>query len=320
MSHTSIKIADQNSPILVFGRDGQVGRALQVCLENANMPAIFLGRDDCDLTSESSIVEVLSQYQPQVIINAAAYTAVDLAESEVELALNINRDVPALFAQYMAGINNGILIHFSTDYVFSDSKKIAYTEDDLAGPAEILSAYGRSKLLGEQQIQLAYQAAGAAFNQTSKFYILRTSWVYGNGANFIRTIWNLAHTKKQLHVVNDQIGVPTSADWLAKVCESLINKKPNSGIYHAVPDGAISWFDLAKLIVEYLQEHNASIPIKELVPISAKDYPTAARRPYNSRLNNRKLKNTIPDLFQESGVDWENQVINYLDGLNEKHN
>lgn len=143
--------------------------------------------------------------------------------------------------------------------------------------------------------------------------------MYGDGANFIKTIWNLAQSKQELRVVNDQIGVPTSANWLASVCESLINKDIDSGIYHAVPDGEVSWFELSKLILGYLQQRGVKITLRELLPIPAKDYPTAAKRPYNSKLNNQKLKNAIPSLFQESDFDWKNQVINYLDSLNEKH-
>ena len=127
MSYSSFELLDQSRPIVVFGRDGQVGRALQICLKDLSVPAVFLGRADCDLTSESSIIEVLNRYQPQVIINAAAYTAVDKAEVERDLAFAINAKAPELMARYMANVAHGILVHYSTDYVFADTLQDAYS-------------------------------------------------------------------------------------------------------------------------------------------------------------------------------------------------
>ena len=181
MSYSSFELLDQTKPIVVFGRDGQVGKALQVCLNDLKVPAVFLGRNDCDLSNESSIREVLNRYQPQVIINAAAYTAVDKAESECELAFAINAKAPAVMAHYMANVAHGILVHYSSDYVFADTKQTAYLERDIAGPAEELSVYGQSKLAGEQVIEEAFNLAHDSghtdyADKFSRYFILRTSW------------------------------------------------------------------------------------------------------------------------------------------------
>jgi dTDP-4-dehydrorhamnose reductase len=317
MPFFSFELIDPSKPIVVFGRDGQIGKALQESFKGLAVPVFFLAHADCDLADEVSINQVLNRHQPQVIINAAAYTAVDKAESEPNLAFAINAFAPKMMAQYTARQPQGVFIHYSTDYVFADTKETAYTETDVTGPVDQLCIYGQSKLAGEQAITETFNLAQ---NKSARYFILRTSWVYGDGANFIKTIWNLAHSKENLRVVNDQIGIPTSAGWLAGVCECLLTKKINSGVYHTVPDGEISWFDLARLIVEYLQEHRASILTKKLMPISTKEYPTVAKRPYNSRLNNHKLKAAIPNLFCEPEFDWKHQVIKYLDQLNEKHN
>jgi dTDP-4-dehydrorhamnose reductase len=220
MSYSSFELLDHSKPIVVFGRDGQVGRALQVYLKDLKVPVIFLGRSDCDLSSESSITQVLNRYQPQVIINAAAYTAVDKAEdlAERDLVFAINAKAPALMARYIANVSHGILVHYSTDYVFADAKQTAYLESDLTGPVEALCIYGQSKLTGEQAIEevfgMSHDSGHVSYqDKFSRYFILRTSWVYGDGGNFIRTMLRLAVERDQLKVVADQVGVPTSAQW-----------------------------------------------------------------------------------------------------------
>jgi dTDP-4-dehydrorhamnose reductase len=215
MSYSSFELLDHSRPILVFGRDGQVGRALQACLKDLKVPAIFLGRTDCDLMSESSLVEVLNRYQPQVIINAAAYTAVDKAENlgEREIAFAINAKAPAVMAHYIANVTHGILVHYSTDYVFADTKQDAYFETDAFGPVENLNIYGQSKLAGEQAIEEVFNSVRDSGHTSyadkfARYFILRTSWVYGDGSNFIRTMLRLAGERDQLKVVADQVGVP----------------------------------------------------------------------------------------------------------------
>jgi dTDP-4-dehydrorhamnose reductase len=305
---------------MVFGRDGQVGKALQVCLKDLKVPAVFLGRNDCDLSSEVAIIEVLNRYQPQVIINAAAYTAVDKAESERELAFAINAKAPAVMAHYLAHVSHGILVHYSTDYVFADTKQTAYSESDATGPVEQLSVYGQSKLAGEKAIKEAFDSAPdttqvSEQDKFSRYFILRTSWVYGDGGNFVRTMLRLAGERDQLKVVADQIGVPSSAQWLAEVGVQMAGSKVDSGIYHAVPDGEVSWHGLAVFAIETAATAGEGIEVKSenILPIPATDYPLPAKRPYNSRLGNGKLKKVLSDMaYTGQYPHWQEQVEAYV--------
>ena len=339
MSYSSFELLDHSKPILVFGRDGQVGRALQVCLKDLKTPVVFLGRSDCDLSNELSIREVLNRYQPQVIINAAAYTAVDKAESADQraFAFAINAMAPKIMAQYAAGVAHGILVHYSTDYVFADTKTTAYLETDEVGPANQLCVYGQSKLAGELAIKEAFDlntsstsmASGnlndgldslnvsEADQQTSvsRYFILRTSWVYGDGGNFIRTMLRLAGERDQLRVVADQVGAPTSAGWLAEVGVQMAGSRLESGIYHAVPDGEVSWHGLAVFAIETAVSYGEGIELKSenILPIPATDYPVPAARPYNSRLSNQKLKKALSEMaFTGQYPHWCEQVEKYV--------
>jgi dTDP-4-dehydrorhamnose reductase len=320
MSFSSFELLDHSKPIVVFGRDGQVGQALQECLTDLKMPVVFLGRTDCDLSDEASIHQVLNQYQPQVIINAAAYTAVDKAESEQELAFAINAKAPQVMAHYMANVAHGILVHYSTDYVFADTKQTAYLEIDQAGPVEQLGIYGQSKLAGEQAIEEAFNLAQDSGHTSykdkfSRYFILRTSWVYGDGGNFIRTMLRLAGERDQLKVVADQIGAPSSAQWLAEVGIQLAGSRVESGIYHAVPDGETSWHGLAVFAIETAASAGEGIEVKSenILPIPATDYPLPAKRPYNSRLNNQKLKQALSEMaFTGQYPQWREQVEAYV--------
>jgi dTDP-4-dehydrorhamnose reductase len=322
MSYSSFELLDHGCPILIFGRDGQVGKALQTCLNDLKAPVVFLGRSDCDLSSESAIAEILNRYQPQVIINAAAYTAVDKAEGPAErnLAFAINAKAPALMARYIAHVSHGILVHYSTDYVFADTKQTAYLESDSTGPVDGLCVYGQSKLIGEQAIEEAFNLAQDSGHATypdkySRYFILRTSWVYGDGANFIRTMLRLSAERDQLKVVADQIGVPTSAHWLAEVGVQMAGSRVESGIYHAVPDGETSWHGLAVFAIETAANYGEGIEIKSenIHPIPATEYPLPAKRPYNSRLNNQKLKKALSDMaFTGQYPHWREQVEQYV--------
>jgi dTDP-4-dehydrorhamnose reductase len=322
MSYSSFELLDQSRPILVFGRDGQVGRSLQVCLKDLKVPAVFLGRSDCDLTNESSIVEVLNRYQPQVIINAAAYTAVDKAENsgEGEIAFAINAKAPAVMARYIANVAHGILVHYSTDYVFADTKQDAYFETDPVGPVDNLNVYGQSKLAGEQAIEevfnLAHNSGHTNYaDRFARYFILRTSWVYGDGGNFIRTMLRLAAERDKLKVVADQVGAPTSAQWLAEIGVQMAGSRVESGIYHAVPDGETSWHGLAVFAIETAASCGEGIEVKSenILPIPATDYPVPARRPYNSRLSNAKLKKALSEMaFTGQYPHWQEQVEAYV--------
>jgi dTDP-4-dehydrorhamnose reductase len=336
MSYSSFELLDHSKPILVFGRDGQVGRALQVCLKDLKTPVVFLGRSDCDLSNEVSIRDVLNRYQPQVIINAAAYTAVDKAESadQQELAFAINAMAPKIMAQYAAGVAHGILVHYSTDYVFADTKTSAYLETDTVGPVDQLCVYGQSKLAGELAIKEVFDlnAAGAfgassdlsddlgvsetdKQSNVSRYFILRTSWVYGDGGNFIRTMLRLAGERDQLKVVADQVGAPTSAQWLAEVGIQVAGSRIESGIYHAVPDGEVSWHGLAVFAIETAASCGEGIEVKSenILPIPANDYPVPAARPYSSRLSNQKLKKALSEMaFTGQYPHWREQVEKYV--------
>lgn len=338
MAISSLELLDQDKPIVVFGRDGQVGKALQVCLKNLTVPVVFLGRSDCDLSNELAVRDVLDLYQPQVIINAGAYTAVDRAESERELVFAINAKAPAVMANYIASMAQGILIHYSTEYVFSDTKNSAYLESDAAGPVEKLGIYGQSKLAGERAIKEAFNTANdldgesaqqlrtdSRENKLTKYFILRTSWVYGDGSNFIRTMLRLASERDQLKVVADQVGVPTSAEWLAEVGLHLAGlgsrSEVASGVYHAVPNGEVSWHGLAVFAIQKAASCGKGVEVKleNILPIPATDYSLPAPRPYNSRLNNGKFKKLLAETgFAGQYPQWQDQVSEYVSRIVKK--
>src|SRR6056300_1248563 len=222
--------------ILITGINGQVGHALMQELSDHEL--IGLTRKDCDLTNLDQIKKVIDNNQPDLIINSAAYTKVDQAEDEPELAFQINRDAPKVMAE-KAREYNIPLIHFSTDYVFNGEKKEAYVEDD---PTHPLGVYGESKCAGEKAIQ---EVGGLT-------YIFRTSWVYSNiGHNFYLTMKKLSQERDELKVVADQIGVPTSNQFISEQLKDIIPQfsEKNIGIYHLVPDGTCSWYEFAKQII-----------------------------------------------------------------------
>jgi dTDP-4-dehydrorhamnose reductase len=244
-----------------------------------------------------------------LIINAAAHTAVDKAESEPELAMRINAQAPAVMAQEAQALGAG-MIHYSTDYVFDGSKAGSYDEDDAPHP---LNAYGRSKLAGERAVAAACEA----------HWIFRTSWVYGaHGNNFLKTIVRLAQERTQLNVVADQVGAPTWARRISEVTRCLLLHdargeaspldclRQTAGLYHLTADGAASWYEYACFIVEQL--HSWHVPItldaQAITPISTRNYPTPAHRPLNSRLAMNKIGRT----FQISADNWQQDVATCL--------
>jgi len=197
------------------------------------------------------------------------------------------------------------LIHYSTDYVFDGSKSTPYNEDD---PTTPLGQYGKSKLAGEQAIQKAFANPP---NNTSKYFVLRTSWVYGDGGNFIKTMLRLAAERDQLKVISDQYGVPSSAWWLAGIALKLISSDAKSGIYHTVPDGETSWHGLATYAIREAKDLGAFFKVdpEKIQAIAATEYPLPAPRPYNSRMSNKKLKDALHlSLFP----NWEDQVREYV--------
>jgi dTDP-4-dehydrorhamnose reductase len=309
--------------VIIFGKDGQIGRELQkVFQEQDNI--IYLGRQDCDLSNMDALQDVLKQYQPQIIINASAYTAVDRAQDEQGLAFAINATAPEIMAKFIASQSNGLLIHYSTDYVFGDRKRTPYQEDDETGPETQLGIYGQSKLAGERAIIDAFEAPRLT-SASSAYYILRTSWVYGDGGNFIKTMLRLAEERDRLSVVADQVGAPTSALFLASLAKTLLvnhQQSPRSsqfGIYHAVPHGHTSWYSLAQFVIELIQHMKipVRVTLENVLPIPATDYPLPAPRPYNSRLCNKKLANYLSVINAENPSPlqlqhWQKDVVAYV--------
>ena len=279
--------------ILITGINGQVGHALMQYLTGHEL--IGLARQDCDLANLDQIKNVIDQHQPELIINPAAYTKVDQAEDEPELAFQINRDAPRVMAE-KAREHNIPLIHFSTDYVFDGEKKEAYVETDPTNP---LGIYGQSKLAGEEAIQ---EVGG-------RIYIFRTSWVYSNiGHNFYLTMKRLSTERDELKVVADQLGVPTSNQFIAEQMKTIIPllDENNTGIYHLVPDGSCSWHEFTKTIIS---QANPDFNLEKLHAIQTHEFPTKTKRPKNSILNNAKIKQS----FNLTLNNWQAELGKVID-------
>ncbi len=283
--------------ILISGQHGQVSQALQQHLQSMG-ELIVLGRDQLDLSQPESIRPVVRDVKPDLIINAAAHTAVDQAESEPDLVFAINASSPGVFAEEAAAL--GVpLIHYSTDYVFDGSKAGPWVEADTPNP---LGVYGNSKLAGERAIA----AAGG------QHLILRTSWVYSlTGRNFLLTMQRLLQEREKLSIVADQIGAPTWAGTIAASTGALIERwrdgAPGAwGVYHLTASGETSWFGFAEAIGQQLI--NSCKPCAALEPIASSAYPTPAARPLNSRLDCSLLQ-------REWGVsqpDWHDALLECL--------
>ena len=270
-------------PILLFGKDGQVGTELQKVLP-AIAPLVAVGRNQCDLADLDAVRRVIRETGPGLIVNAAAYTAVDKAEQERDLAFAINAEAPRVMAEE-ARVLGVPLIHYSTDYVFDGEKTAPYVETDACNPQ---SVYGASKLAGEQAIA----ASGASA------IIFRTSWVFGAaGGNFVKTILRLARERESLRVVADQYGCPTPAALIADVTVRAIRHFDASRwpagceIFHLASSEPVSWHQFAVAIVSVARE--AGIPLKlapeAIEPIPTEAYPLPAKRPKNSRLDCDRL-------------------------------
>ncbi|MDH5386881.1 MAG: dTDP-4-dehydrorhamnose reductase [Gammaproteobacteria bacterium] len=282
--------------ILLFGKNGQVGWELNRSLQPQG-EVIALEYDVADFSKPESLREIVQSIKPDVIVNAAAYTAVDKAEEEESLALTINTVAPGVLAEEALKIK-ALLIHYSTDYIFDGTKKGPYDETDAPNP---INAYGRTKLEGEQVIQ----------SSGCDYLIFRTSWVYASRAhNFLLTILKLAKEREELSIVADQIGSPTSARLIAEttaLClqQALREKQKgvfSSDLYHLTTSANTSWHGFTKEIVDVtsktLDQH---LKIKDIKAIPTTDYPTPASRPMNSQLRCTKLENT----FDVKMPDWK---------------
>lgn len=290
--------------ILLTGKQGQVG--WELCRTLAPLGQVSaLGREQLDLADADSIRRAVRELRPQLIVNPAAYTAVDLAESDAETATAVNGAAPGILAEEAKRLGAG-LIHYSTDYVFDGGQDGVYRETDATNPGNV---YGRSKLAGEQAIQ----AVGA------EHLILRTSWVYGlRGRNFLLTMLRLAREREELRVVADQIGAPT---WSRMIAEATalaaarwyMGSRPQaglSGVYHLTAGGSTSWHGFVEAIVRLAGEQE-TLAVQRITPITTADYPTPARRPANSRLDGGKLEQA----FGLRLPDWQDSLAACLDAL-----
>lgn len=271
--------------ILLFGKNGQVGSELSRSLLPLG-ELIALGRNDTDLENFTGLNDLLRTHKPDIIVNAAAYTAVDKAENNEVVAYKINAEAVGVMARYAC--ESGILlVHYSTDYVFDGKKSGAYIEADATNPS---SAYGRSKLAGEEAI---VQSGCNAL-------IFRTSWVFSaHGSNFIKTILRLARERESIEVVADQYGAPTSAELIADVTalaiSGLSNKTLSTGIYHLTAAGETTWYDLACYVVSRALANGVPLTLQaqQIHAVTTEEYPLPAKRPNNSRMNSAALSSAL---------------------------
>jgi dTDP-4-dehydrorhamnose reductase len=272
---------------MLTGKNGQVGWELQRTLAPLG-EVVALDRQQLDLANPDQIRARVREIKPSLIVNAAAYTAVDRAEEEPELAMAVNGVAPGILAEEAKRLN-AVIVHYSTDYVFDGTKTTPYTEEDVPNP---INVYGKTKLAGERAIQ----AVGVPH------LILRTSWIYGlHGKNFLLTILRLAREREELKIVDDQIGAPTWSRMVAEATAQILARLYSpftshplpftdlSGIYHLSAGGQTSWYGFAKAMLE-LDPNRAEQVCRQLKPILTAEYPTFARRPAYSVLSNAKLK------------------------------
>jgi dTDP-4-dehydrorhamnose reductase len=288
--------------ILVAGRTGQLARAMLKLGNERKLPIITAGRPELDLSDRASVDRVVEACRPRAIVNAAAYTLVDKAESEPDLAFKVNRDGAAHLAQLAERLHVPF-IHVSTDYVFDGNKPTPYKEEDIPSP---LNIYGRSKREGE--IAVLDSCAAAA--------VVRTSWIYGPyGQNFVKTMLRLAETRNHIQVVDDQYGSPTSAQDLAQAVLEIVEQieadpdRNRGGIYHLTAAGETTWYGLAVAIFEGWAKRGKRIPALEA--ITTANFPTPARRPRNSRLDCSKAAR----VFGTRLPPWRHALETCLDEL-----
>lgn len=294
--------------ILLTGKNGQLGFELIRALAPLG-EVVAIGTDDCDFTNPSALTQIILKHSPQIIVNPAAYTAVDKAESEQEKALSINTNAPQIIANIAKQLN-ALFVHYSTDYVFDGTAPNSYGENDITKP---INFYGHSKAQGEQNI----------INSGAKFLLFRTSWVAGvHGNNFIKTTLNLAKTRENINVVNDQVGAPTSANLIANTTALILHQYINSptklpfGLYNLTASGYTTWFEYAQLIVSFAKEQK--IPLKlnlaNITPVTSEQYLLPAKRPKNSRLDTTLIQKT----FNIKMPNWQDGVIQILQSIIDK--
>ncbi len=314
--------------ILLTGARGQLGSELLPLLAKIG-EVVAVGRAECDFTSTQAVRELVGSVHPAVIVNPAAYTAVNEAEANRELAFAINAAAPGALAEE-AHKCGAMLVHYSTDYVFDGAKEGSYDEFDQPAP---LNVYGASKLAGEHAVATAFRpstpSAGALGTPGGRFLILRSSWIYGPGGNnFLLTIRRLAREREELRIVDDQVGSPTSSLQLAHATARVVREwatvpesEFRSGTYHCTAGGSVSWCGFAQAIVEALghntrtegnsnddAECGEALRVKRIVPITTAEYPTPVQRPLNSVLCNFKFERT----FGFSIGSWEHGLADVI--------
>ena len=285
--------------ILLLGKNGQLGGELSKSLLGLG-EVIALDRSECDLATPEVIPQVIKETSPDIIVNAAAYTAVDKAEEEENIAAIVNGASVAVLAEEAKKLN-ALFVHYSTDYVFDGLKSGRYTEEDSPCP---INAYGRTKLLGENAIR----------EQGGRYLIFRTSWVYAShGANFLKTMLRLAEERDEIKVVADQTGAPTSAALIADVTAEILHQlastsltQPISALYHLTASGETSWYGFAQLLIKIAREKSKTIkvPAECILPIPSEEYVLPAKRPMNSRLDTAKLRTD----YKITLPNWEDHV------------
>jgi len=282
--------------VLITGCRGQVGTELMALAESYHCKAIGFYFDTLDITDEKAVQLAISRVNPDAVVNAAAYTAVDKAENEFSAARAVNATAVGYLAKSCADLDIP-LVHISTDYVFDGSKKNAYIEDDTVSP---LGVYGKTKLEGEALVQ----------SLCEKYYILRTSWVFSaHGNNFVKTMLRLAAEREELGVVADQYGKPTSAREIARVIYAMLQSKKEAwGVYHIAQPEGTSWHGFASAIFDEAKVQGIALKISTLNAIATIDYPTPAKRPTNSELNCQKVEKT----FQMPIRPWKESLADVL--------
>jgi len=267
---------------IVFGKNGQIASCLYEVLSEELHKWRFVGSDECNFENPQNVTSFLENlgFTPEVIINASAYTAVDLAETEKEKAMNINANSIGEIAKFCEK-NNAILVHYSTDYIFDGSGQMSFKVNDIPNP---INHYGKTKLEGERLI----------LESKCMAYILRISWVYSQyGKNFVNTMIKLMQEKEEISIVSDQIGSPTSAFEVAKITHSMLKNQFPFGFYHFTDSGFCSWFEFACEIEKQARELGLNLVVKKINPILTSQFPTPAKRPLNSRLETSKLSEYI---------------------------
>lgn len=300
--------------ILLLGKDGQVGWELQRALAPLGI-LTALNRSECDLRDLPKLSTIIETVEPDLIVNAAGYTNVDAAETDPEAAFAINSTLPKFLA-VVANVRDIPLVHFSTDYVFDGAKDKPYQEMDRINP---LSVYGKSKAAGEENIRAI----------ADKYLIIRTSWVYGrHGDNFPKKIIELAQSRPELNVVNDQVGVPTPASFLVDTVIQLLkigakNQQADIwGVYQVVPDGRTSWFEYATFILNVANELGVvlRLSVKDVQPVSSEFFSSPAKRPNCSVLSNEKVKRILGCTIPTWELLARKEIIGICESIKEGDN